>query len=100
MCNNPEKGGWGQEIYVVSWAGQNPGAKVWYVLTSPAADDSDGLVRDIQHHYENLQIVGADLDKMFSQTPLEELFKSGNWSRNTRECPLCPIIDDSLVRMS
>lgn len=66
-----------------SWAGQNPGAEVWYILTSPAADDSDGLVQELKHHYENLHVVGADLDKMFSQTPLDKFFKSGNWTRNT-----------------
>ncbi|ROT83587.1 lactosylceramide 4-alpha-galactosyltransferase [Penaeus vannamei] len=68
---------------VESFALQNPTAKIWYVITAPYVDDTDSLVTILSERYKNLEVVGADLDKMFTGTPLEKLFKSGKWTRNT-----------------
>ncbi|XP_069980991.1 uncharacterized protein [Penaeus vannamei] len=62
---------------------QNPTAKIWYVITAPYVDDTDSLVTILSERYKNLEVVGDDLDKMFTGTPLEKLFKSGKWTRNT-----------------
>ncbi|XP_037776890.1 lactosylceramide 4-alpha-galactosyltransferase-like [Penaeus monodon] len=68
---------------VESFALQNPTAKVWYLITSPQVDDTDALVTNLRKRYGNLNVVGADLDKMFTGTPVEKIFKSGKWARNT-----------------
>ncbi|XP_042884684.1 uncharacterized protein LOC122261207 [Penaeus japonicus] len=48
-------------------------------------DDSDALVTALRRRYGNLKVVGADLDRMFAGTPVEEIFRSGRWAHNTRE---------------
>ncbi|XP_063591316.1 lactosylceramide 4-alpha-galactosyltransferase-like [Penaeus indicus] len=68
---------------VESYAQQNPGAKVWFLVTAPTLDDSDRLVARLRAHYGNLRVVGVDLDRLFAGTPVEEIFTSGNWTRNT-----------------
>ncbi|XP_047474373.1 uncharacterized protein LOC125028863 isoform X2 [Penaeus chinensis] len=68
---------------VESFALQNPTAKVWYLITSPQVDDTDALVTNLKKRYSNLNVVGADLDKMFTGTPVEKIFKSGKWAHNT-----------------
>ncbi|XP_037786489.1 lactosylceramide 4-alpha-galactosyltransferase-like [Penaeus monodon] len=67
-----------------SYAQQNPGAKVWFLVTSPTLDDSDRLVARLRAHYGNLRVVGVDLDRLFAGTPVEQIFTSGNWTRETR----------------
>lgn len=69
-----------------SYAQQNPGAKVWFLVTSPTLDDSDRLVARLRAHYGNLRVVAVDLDRLFAGTPVEQIFTSGNWTRETREC--------------
>ncbi|XP_047474919.1 uncharacterized protein LOC125029140 [Penaeus chinensis] len=68
---------------VESFANQNPTAKIWYVVTAPHVDDTDRLVTLLKKKYKNLDVVGADLNTMFTGTPLEKLFKSGTWAHNT-----------------
>ncbi|XP_042884682.1 lactosylceramide 4-alpha-galactosyltransferase-like [Penaeus japonicus] len=68
---------------VESFAYQNPTAKVWYLITAPQVDDSDALVTALRRRYGNLKVVGADLDRMFAGTPVEEIFRSGRWAHNT-----------------
>ncbi|XP_063586837.1 lactosylceramide 4-alpha-galactosyltransferase-like [Penaeus indicus] len=65
------------------FANQNPTAKTWYVVTAPHVDDTDRLVTLLKQRYRNLYVVGADLNAMFTGTPLEILFKSGIWAHNT-----------------
>ncbi|XP_063586839.1 lactosylceramide 4-alpha-galactosyltransferase-like [Penaeus indicus] len=65
------------------FANQNPTAKIWYVVTAPRVDDTDKLVTLLKQRYRNLDVVGADLNAMFTGTPLEILFKSGIWAHNT-----------------
>ncbi|XP_069990721.1 uncharacterized protein [Penaeus vannamei] len=69
---------------VESYAHQNPGATVWFLVTAPTLDDSDRLVSRLRVRHGNLRVVGVDLDRLFAGTPVEGLFVSGNWTRNTR----------------
>ncbi|KAK7067181.1 hypothetical protein SK128_012430 [Halocaridina rubra] len=68
---------------VESWAAQNPGGKVWYVMTSPYYEDLTGMVQKLLTTYPNLQIVALDLSEVFNGTPLHEFFASLKWTQNT-----------------
>nr|XP_045581221.1 lactosylceramide 4-alpha-galactosyltransferase-like [Procambarus clarkii] len=67
-----------------SLAQQNPEARVWYVMTAPLLEVKDGLARRLLHQYTNLQVVTADLQEVFSHTPLMRLYTSGSWNANTQ----------------
>ncbi|XP_042857551.1 lactosylceramide 4-alpha-galactosyltransferase-like isoform X2 [Penaeus japonicus] len=64
---------------VESWSRQNPSSQVWYVMTSLTVNDTDGLVSRLQEEYKNLRIVGADVEKIFKGTGLNNLFSSRKW---------------------
>ncbi|XP_064077570.1 lactosylceramide 4-alpha-galactosyltransferase-like [Macrobrachium nipponense] len=68
-------------------AQQNPKGIVWYVMTSPVVDLSDGLVKHLLQKYKNLRLVTVDLDDVFEGTPLEELYRSGAWHSNATKWP-------------
>ncbi|XP_066964825.1 lactosylceramide 4-alpha-galactosyltransferase-like [Macrobrachium rosenbergii] len=72
---------------VESMAQQNPKGLVWYVMTSPVVDLSDGLVKQLLQKYKNLRLVTVDLDDVFEGTPLEELYRSGAWYSNATKWP-------------
>ncbi|XP_050699092.1 lactosylceramide 4-alpha-galactosyltransferase-like isoform X2 [Eriocheir sinensis] len=63
-----------------SWARLNPGRHVWFLLTSGRAEETEHL-STLLKHYDNLQVVGADLDDLFTNTPLESFFNGRNWTR-------------------
>ncbi|KAG7169081.1 lactosylceramide 4-alpha-galactosyltransferase-like [Homarus americanus] len=67
---------------VESWARQNPGAEIWYIMTSLTADDSDGLLSKLLSCYSNLHLVTPNLNNIFVNTPLKNLFQSSNWAKN------------------
>ncbi|XP_042859246.1 lactosylceramide 4-alpha-galactosyltransferase-like [Penaeus japonicus] len=68
---------------VESFARENPKAEVWYVMTTSAVNNTNGLPGRLLDHYPNLHVVSADLDMVFNNTLLEEFFTSGAWYRNT-----------------
>ncbi|KAK8396347.1 hypothetical protein O3P69_005411 [Scylla paramamosain] len=66
---------------VESWARQNPERQVWFLLTSDRIEDNTGLSSTLLHQYANLQVVTADLDDMFRDTPLLLLFNERKWTK-------------------
>ncbi|KAK4319489.1 hypothetical protein Pmani_009596 [Petrolisthes manimaculis] len=78
-CNtHPKYRAW---CSVESWARQNPNLDVWYLLTSPTADNTDHLLTHLLHHYPNLNLATLDLDKIFHDLPVNKLFNSRRWTR-------------------
>lgn len=69
---------------IESWSRQNPSSQVWYVMTSLTVNDTDGLVPRLQEQYRNLRIVGADVEKIFEGTGLNDLFSSRKWVMNAK----------------
>ncbi|XP_045108411.1 lactosylceramide 4-alpha-galactosyltransferase-like [Portunus trituberculatus] len=65
---------------VESWAQQNPERHVWFLLTSGRLEGNAGLISTLLHQYTNLQVVTADLDDMFRNTPLLSLFNGRKWT--------------------
>ncbi|XP_042884683.1 lactosylceramide 4-alpha-galactosyltransferase-like [Penaeus japonicus] len=68
---------------VESYAYENPLAKVWFHTTSPLIDNGDGLITQLEAAYDNLKIVGTDLNKIFNGTPCHKVFMAGKWAHNT-----------------
>ncbi|XP_071545555.1 lactosylceramide 4-alpha-galactosyltransferase-like [Panulirus ornatus] len=68
---------------VESLAQQNPLAQVWYVMTSGMLNLRNGLAVRLVERYPNLRPVTANLQQVFSGTPLMNLYTSREWSRNT-----------------
>ncbi|KAK8396343.1 hypothetical protein O3P69_005407 [Scylla paramamosain] len=73
-CNSTPK-------FRVCWARQNPERQVWFLLTSDRIEDNTGLSSTLLHQYANLQVVTADLDDMFKDTPLLLLFNERKWTK-------------------
>ncbi|XP_066981137.1 lactosylceramide 4-alpha-galactosyltransferase-like [Macrobrachium rosenbergii] len=67
---------------VESLAQQNPDALVWYIMTSPVADQSDDLAPSLTQIYKNLRVAKVDLKTVFSNTPLEDIYTAGLWRKN------------------
>ncbi|XP_050705391.1 lactosylceramide 4-alpha-galactosyltransferase-like, partial [Eriocheir sinensis] len=65
---------------VESWARLNPDRHVWFVLTSGTVEETEHL-STLLKQYDNLQVVGADLDDLFTNTPLESFYSGRNWTR-------------------
>ncbi|XP_071545554.1 lactosylceramide 4-alpha-galactosyltransferase-like [Panulirus ornatus] len=78
--NNPTYREW---CAVESLARQNPMARVWYVMTSRVLSLRNGLAVRLVERYPNLRPVTANLQQVFSGTPLMNLYTSREWNRNT-----------------
>ncbi|XP_068220973.1 lactosylceramide 4-alpha-galactosyltransferase-like isoform X2 [Palaemon carinicauda] len=68
---------------VESWAAQHPEKTVWFILVSPFIDDTTGVRKSLFSQYSNIKIVTSNLEEIFSETPLWELFNSDKWQRGT-----------------
>ncbi|XP_068237640.1 lactosylceramide 4-alpha-galactosyltransferase-like isoform X2 [Palaemon carinicauda] len=68
---------------VESWAAQHPEKTVWFILVSPFIDDATGVRKSLLNQYSNIRIVTSNLEEIFSETPLWELFNSDKWLRGT-----------------
>ncbi|XP_068220974.1 lactosylceramide 4-alpha-galactosyltransferase-like isoform X1 [Palaemon carinicauda] len=68
---------------VESWAAQHPEKTVWFILVSPFLDDVTGVRKSLFSQYSNIRIVTSNLEEIFSETPLWELFNSDKWLRGT-----------------
>lgn len=66
-------------------AHQNPGLRVWYVMTAAAVEGSDGLATSLVQRYPNLRPVTADLRRLFADTPLQQIYNTCAWCYNTSE---------------
>ncbi|XP_047472779.1 lactosylceramide 4-alpha-galactosyltransferase-like [Penaeus chinensis] len=64
---------------VESWARQNPASRVWYLLTAPQLDDSDGVASLLLRAYGNLRFASLDAGELFKGTALEGVFASAAW---------------------
>ncbi|MPC34209.1 hypothetical protein E2C01_027590 [Portunus trituberculatus] len=67
---------------IESWAHVNPGLQIWFIMTSPRISDFEGFPSKLLQKYPNLNIVGADVEKMVEDTPLKQLFDSKKWMQN------------------
>ncbi|XP_068221597.1 lactosylceramide 4-alpha-galactosyltransferase-like isoform X2 [Palaemon carinicauda] len=68
---------------VESWAAQHPEKTVWFILVSPFIDDVTEVRKSLFSQYSNIRIVTSNLEEIFSETPLWELFNSDKWLRGT-----------------
>ncbi|KAK8395430.1 hypothetical protein O3P69_006227 [Scylla paramamosain] len=67
---------------IESWAQVNPSLQIWFVMTSATISDFEGFPSKLLQKYSNLNIVGADVEKMVEDTPLKQLFDSKKWTQN------------------
>ncbi|XP_068225016.1 lactosylceramide 4-alpha-galactosyltransferase-like [Palaemon carinicauda] len=66
-----------------SWATQHPEKTVWFILVSPFINDATGVRKRLFNQYSNIRIVTSNLEEIFNETPLWELFNSDKWLKNT-----------------
>ncbi|XP_037776740.1 lactosylceramide 4-alpha-galactosyltransferase-like [Penaeus monodon] len=73
---------------VESWARQNPASRVWYLLTAPQLDDSDGVASLLLRAYGNLRFASLDAGELFKGTALEGVFASAAWFLHSAHPPV------------